>query len=300
MTNRIAVSSAEFIRNIGYWQSEALRQPIAITHHGRERLVLAAPDAVHAEGAAQSEAVLAALRADFASVLENLDEGFLLVDAQLHIVSSNATAEAFTGRTRDQLRGAQVFDVLPQPLGSILGDRLQRVIRSRKQESVDAGSFDGRAISMNVFPMAKGAAALFTNTTEQQHLRRELEQSAALDAAVRRHPQAAAMRLDSRARIAAIDEHFCVWSGFSGADVLGHRFIDLISPPHRREAGEAIEGVLREALGRDIALTLLGKRGEEMRGVLSLAPIVVDSVAHGAQALWVPTQDDADERQHAA
>jgi PAS domain S-box-containing protein len=299
MTNRIAVSSAEFIRNIGYWQSEALRQPISITHHGRERLVLAAPDAVHAEGAAHSEAVVAALRADFASVLENLDEAFLSVDVQLQIVSSNAAAEAFTGRTRDQLRGAQVFDVMPQPLGSILTDRLQRVVRSRKCEAVDAGSFDGRAVAMNIFPMAKGAAALFTNTTEQHHLRRQLEQSAALDAAVSRHPQAAAIRLDSRARIDAIDEHFCTWSGFSGADVLGHRFIDLISPPQRREAGEVVERVLREALGRDIALTLLGKRGEEMRGVLALAPILTDSVAYGAQALWVPRQD-ADERQRAA
>lgn len=150
------------------------------------------------------------------------------------------------------------------------------------------------------FPMAKGAAVLFTNATEQQHLRRELEQSAALDAAVRRHPRAAAIRLDSRARIAAIDEHFCVWSGFSGADVLGHRFIDLISPPERREAGEVIERALREALGRDIALTLLGKRGDEMKGVLSVAPIVTDSVAHGAQALWVPNPNDADERRRAA
>jgi PAS domain S-box-containing protein len=299
MTNRIAVSSAEFIRNIGYWQSEALRQPISITRHGRERLVLAAPDAVHAESAAQSEAIVASLKADFASVLENLDEGFLLVDAQLQIVSSNAAAEAFTGRTRDQLRGAQVFDAMPHPLGSILADRLQRAIRSRKRESVEAGSFDGRAVAMNVFPMAKGAAVLFSNVTEQQHLRRELEQSAALDAAVSRHPGAAAIRLDSRARVAAIDEQFCRWSGFSGADVLGHRFIDLISPPQRREAGEILERVLREALSLEVALTLLGKRGEEMPGTLALAPIVADTVAHGAQALWVPFQG-AGERQRAA
>lgn len=299
MTNRIAVSSAEFIRNIGYWQSEALRQPISITHHGRERLVLAAPDAVHAEGAAQSEAVLAALAADFASVLENLDEGFLAVDAQLQITSSNAAAEAFTGRTREQLKGAAVFNVKPQPLGSVLADRLQRAIRSRKRETVDAGSFDGRNVCITIFPMGKGAAALFTNNTEQQHLRRELEQCAALDEAVRRHPQAAAIRLDGRARIDAIDDHFCLWSGFSGADVLGHRFIDLISPSQRREAGEIIERVLREAMTHETAITLLGKRGEEMPGTLSLAPILSDSVAHGAQALWVPTLG-AGERQRAA
>lgn len=188
---------------------------------------------------------------------------------------------------------------MPAPLGSTMADRLQRVLRSRKCEVVDAGSFDGRAVSMNIFPMGKSVALVFTNLTEQQHLRRELEQSAALDAAVRRHPKTAAIRLDGRARIEAVDQQFCLWFGFSGADVLGHRFIDLISPPQRREAGEILEHVLRDAMGRELALTLLGKRGEEMRGTLSLAPIVTDSVAHGAQALWVPNQESG-ERQHAA
>ncbi len=288
MANRIAVSSAEFIRNIGFWQSEALREPISITHHGRERLVLAAPDAFHGEGSAEVEAALAALTADHAALLENLDEGFLAVDAQLQVTHSNAVADAFVGRARDQVIGALIVEAMPQPLGSILADRLQRVMRAHKREFAEAGSFDGRHVLMNAFPFGNGAAVLFHNTTEQHTLRRMLERGEALDAAVRRHHGAAAIRLDGRARIEAVDQVFCTHSGFSGDDVVGHRFIDLISPPHRRETGEAIERVLRESVCPEIALTLLGKRGEEMPGVLSLAPILTDSIAHGVQALWVP------------
>lgn len=287
MPNRIAVSSAEFIRNIGYWQSEALRQPISITHHGRERLVLAAPDAFHIEASAQESSAAGALRSDYAVVLENLDEGFLAFDAQLNVVACNAVAQAFTGRATDDLRGVSVFECMPQPLASILADRLQRVLRGRKTERFDAGAFDGRQIEARVFPCSGGAAVLFHNVTEAFHLRRQIEQSEALRAAVQRHTLAAAVRLDGRARIEAADDAFCGWSGFQRDDVVSHRFVDLVSPPQRREVAELIERVLREGIARESSLTLIGKRGEELTGVLAAAPILTDSVAHGAQVLIV-------------
>lgn len=296
MTNRTVVSSAEFIRNIGYWQTEALRQPLSITHHGRERLVLATPDAFGTEnGGGDAEMAIAAVHADHAALLESLDEGFLAVDAQLQVVKSNITAETFIGRARMQLRGMTIFEAMPLPLGSILADRLQRTMRSRKREDLEAASFDGRHLRMRVFPSANGASVLFHNTTEQYVLRQQLERSEALDAAVRHHSKAASLRLDGRARVEAVDDLFCTWSGFVGSDVVGHRFIDLISPSQRREAGDVIERVLRDAATRQIALTLLGKRGEEMPGVLALAPILTDCVAHGAQALWIPHQVHSEE-----
>lgn len=45
MSTRAVVSAGEFVGNVGYWMSEALRRPVSITHHGRERLVLAQPSA---------------------------------------------------------------------------------------------------------------------------------------------------------------------------------------------------------------------------------------------------------------
>lgn len=34
------VTSREFQRHLGRYQDEALKEPVAITHHGRQRLVL--------------------------------------------------------------------------------------------------------------------------------------------------------------------------------------------------------------------------------------------------------------------
>lgn len=43
----IKVTAAEFQRNIGRYQDEALRQPVAVTRNGRERTVLISTEEYH-------------------------------------------------------------------------------------------------------------------------------------------------------------------------------------------------------------------------------------------------------------
>lgn len=290
MSNRISVSSAEFIRNIGYWQNEALRQPISITHHGRERLVLAAPDAFQSNvGSADVAKALSTLRADVSLVQDNLDDGYLSFDPQLCIRHSNSVAEAFVGMSREDLVGASIVTALPQPLASILCDRVQRVVRTRQAERFEVGAADGRHFVVTVFPVSVGAAALLRNVTEMYVLRRRMEDGDALQQTVRVHERAAAIKLDARGRVESIDETFTAWTGFQSADLVGHRVLDLVAASQRREAAETIERVLREGRPRSISLTLLGKRGEEIEGVLALAPILTDFIAHGAFAVFVPS-----------
>ncbi len=289
MPNRVSVSSAEFIRNIGYWQNEALRQPISITHHGRERLILAAPDAFEASASTDDVAKgLAKLRADVAAVQENMVDGYLSFDAQLLVRHSNSVAEAFVGMSREDLQGASIINALPQPFASILSDRVQRVMRTRQSERLEVGAPDGRHLLVTVFPISVGAAALLRNVTEQHVLKQRLEDGEALQQAVRLHSRAAAIKLDARARVEAIDETFTTWTGFGPSDLAGHRVIDLVAAGQRREAAEVIERVLRDGLGRTVNVTLLSKRGEEIEGALALAPILTDFMAHGACALFVP------------
>lgn len=290
MPNRTSVSSADFIRSIGYWQNEALRQPISITHHGRERLVLAAPDALQSSGGSDElTKSFAKLRADVAAVQENLGDGYLSFDTQLSIRHSNSVAEAFVGASREDLEGASIVSVLPQPLASILNDRVQRVVRTRQTERFEVGAPDSRHLAVTVFPVAVGAAALMRNVTEAYVLRRSLEEGEAMQQAVRIHACASALKLDARARVETVDETFAAWSGFGEADLAGHRLLDLVAAGQRRECAEMIERVLREGQPRSMALTLLSKRGEEIEGVLALAPILTDFIAHGAFALFVPS-----------
>lgn len=300
MAARINVTSAEFIRNIGYWQNEALRQPVSITHHGRERLVLAAPEAFEAtapdEEASRS---LAALRADIAAVRDNLADAYLSFDTHLTVSGSNAAAETFLGISREDLRGMPLLQALPQPLASVLADRVQRVMRARQADRFEISAQEGRHFSVSVFPITVGAVALLQNSTEHHALRRRLEDCDAIQQAVHKHPRTAIIKLDLRARIEAVDETLTGWSGFGRADVIGHRFIDLVAAGQRCELAELIERVLREGEVRQVSLTLLGKRGDEIDGLLVLAPVMTDITSQGAIGLFVPS-DSAGASQCAA
>lgn len=288
MQNRVSVSSADFIRNIGHWQNEALRRPISITHHGRERLVLAAPEEFNAGAAAETavKTSLSQLRADADAVLENLDDGFLAFDTTLRVRRSNAMAEAFIGRSRDGLQGAAAMDFMPQPLGVVLHERLQRVMRARKYETFEAAVGD-RHISVRVFPMTEGAGVLFSNTTEQHDQRLRIGEANALRAATESHPHAAAIRLDASGRVKDIQDDFCAWSGHQREDVIGHRFTDLLPPTYRREVAEVLENATRDAAAQQVEITMLGMQGQEVSGVLTLAPIQTEFITHGVMAVWV-------------
>ena len=288
MAHRIAVSSADFIRNIGHWQNEAMRQPISITHHGRDRLVLAAAEAFHAEAAPDvgAAAELGALKTANAAVLEHMEEGYLSFDAHARIKSANAVSESFIGAPRDSLIGRTVFEALPDPMAAMLADRLARVLRARRAEAFECGAFDGRHASIRVFPMPDGAAALLHNITEQYALRRERESGLALDNALRAHEDVAVIQLDAHGRIESVDAAFSSWSGFSAAELKGHRFADLIAASARRELMGAFERALREGAPSKAELTLIGKRGDEISGRAAIAPTLSDFVARGAQVVW--------------
>lgn len=282
------VSSAEFIRNIGYWQNEALRHPVSITHHGRERLVLAAPEAFQVTTPSpESSRSLATLRADMAAILENLADGYLVFDAQLCVRGSNAAIETFLGVSKDDLRGAPVLHALPKPLASVLADRVQRAMRVRRCERFEIGLPEGRFLSVSVFPTTIGAAALLQNITEQHALRRRLDDCEATQQAVHKHPCMTVIKLDVRGRIEKADETLKSWSGHSAADVIGRRIIDLVAEDQRLEVADLIERVLHERETRQIALRLLGEGGAEIAGVLVLSPIMTDVAAQGAIACIV-------------
>lgn len=293
MSERARVTSADFIRSVGFWQNEALRHPVVITHHGRERLILAAPEnfSEASTANANAESGFIALKTTHETVLDNLEEGLLVFDALLNITVANRVALAFCGRDAERTFGAPLVEVMPQPLASVLHDRAQRVLRARKSEAFETSTFDSRQLSLRVFPIGAGVGVLFHNTTEVSALRRRLEEDDALAAALKRHSRAATIKLDARARIESIGASFCTLSGFASVDLTGHRFVDLVSPHQRHETGELIERVLRERTSGEMALVLLDRRGGEHPGRLAAAPILTDLIAHGVMAVWTPASE---------
>jgi two-component system sensor histidine kinase HydH len=171
------------------------------------------------------------------SVVENMPIGLLAVDTDGRIVSFNQTAEGVLQITAQEVLGKDAKEVLPEPLESLpqeLGPD-QEVI----EKEIECRLEDGRRIPMDVSMsrlagddgVSMGHIILFSDLTEIQELKREVERS---------------QRLASLGRLAAGIAHeirnpLSSIKGF--ATYFGERYRDI--PEDRKTAEIMVEEVER-------------------------------------------------------
>ncbi len=287
MSDRIAVSAAELVRNFGHWQAKALHAPLAITHHGRERLVLVAADQ-YAETGPILVTDVADAHSEFATslsaVLDNLDLGFIALDADLKIQRVNHVVEAFLGEGRAHIEGRALTDLSPSLDGSVLVDQIRRVLRTGEEVEFETDSlvFEARLLGVRVFPYPHGVALLFTNLTDRELTNDALQDWAAAKAALNAHPRVAFARLDGRGRFTFADETFQKQTGFGERELCSCRLFDIVANADRRPVQKAFEDVLRTRTAVDLTAKFVVRSLEERELQLSLGAIVSGFAESGA------------------
>ena len=287
MPDRVCVTSADFIRNIGYWQNEAIRHPIYITHHGRARLILSAADASPSSTAAGDDVLRAALAKAHnlsATIFDQTREGFLSFDEHLHVLAANRVADGFFAKSRDDVVGASLAELLPSLAANTWTSHLRRVQRSRQGEIFDSQVHQCH-VRINAFPLDDSVGMLFLNITEEVRLRAECEMADAQSAALAGFDELCSIQVDSQGRVEFADESFCETLSFANHDLQGHRVADIVSPASKRAFQDALERALRGGERMRLTTALLQKSGAEIPVELSLAPITSDHAVTGALLL---------------
>lgn len=268
MPDKLSVSAADFVRNIGVWQERALNQPVSITHHGRERLVLLAAEAYNrAEDSGED------VDDELAALLQNMSEGYIAVDAEGRITTVNRVSEAYCGRTERALLGQPLEAAFPQLKGSTLLARAERAMKTREPTTFQTESvlFPGRHFEVRIFPLPQGVGLVLNNITERETLRDSLAEADGLRSATDQHPDVARISCDIRGRIVSADAQFFHWVGFEADALLKGKLADIAAPGARRLLADALEG----ALSRNVVLEtrILAHDHGERELKLSMSPI---------------------------
>lgn len=133
MPHQASVASADFIRDIGYWQNEALRRPVSITHQGRERLILALPQEFQSTPANSN--ALADLRSEVAALRAVLQQmsatAALKLDAAGRIREADDTLCGWCGATREDLVGRRLVDLVVRGQRRDVAALVKSVMRER-------------------------------------------------------------------------------------------------------------------------------------------------------------------------
>ncbi|WP_371765682.1 response regulator [Massilia sp.] len=117
------------------------------------------------------------------AILESMSEGFIALDPAWRITYANGAAEAVTRRPREELVGAQFWDLFARLQGSQQERALRRTALERERSRIEAyDDAEGRWFEINSFPMEGGGglALYFRDETDRRRAEEGIRRLAAV------------------------------------------------------------------------------------------------------------------------
>lgn len=115
-------------------------------------------------------------------IVEGLRDAFVSMDAEWRITDCNARTEAIVGRSRAELLGREIWEVVGVSPDSPLGDVARRVKRTGEPEesefTLDLNGAE-RLLNMRGAPLGEGVAVMYADITELRRAERRLAESEA-------------------------------------------------------------------------------------------------------------------------
>lgn len=232
---KASVTAAEIIRNFGYWQQCALEAPLAVTHHGRARVVLISAEQYEALAAGERAGPVTS-DAEARRLMEHAIEGFIIYDAELRLVHVNKVARDYFGTHLDNMLMKAPGDPSRQSIHPEIEQALRDVhlTRGSRELEIDSIMFPERRIRLRLFPYGDGVALAFLNISETQRMKAGAARMTSLRRAVQALGKVGVVRLDAREVVLFADHIVTELTGFTNADLKNQRLINFVVPERPR------------------------------------------------------------------
>lgn len=103
------------------------------------------------------------------SILENLSEAYVAVDAEWRFTYVNASAEQASSKPREELIGESLWELFPEVLGSVFEESYRRAMRERVPTKVEGSLSEPEGwFTVNVVPLLDGGLGLYFRNAIQE------------------------------------------------------------------------------------------------------------------------------------
>lgn len=284
------VSAAEFARNLAYWQEQAIERPITVTYHGRDRLVVAPISLLREHESRNAEQ--SAEPGDLVLLREHIPEAYIAWDRELRCRDVNRAAEHYMGAPRSELIGRSFIEIFKTDMSPALADIVRRAMNGEELTTeYESSIFEGRRLLVHAFPSRDGGAAIFSNITEQAHLKRRVARKESMIAAMEANGSVAAMHLDGFGRTTDCSESLLQWSGFTTDELTGRPLSDFLLRTYRHRFRDLVIAALEQRTSQTLDAVLVRKDLTETQLHLAIAPRLEGYAAVGATVVatigWV-------------
>ena len=283
------VSAAEFIRGFANWRMQAARKPVVVTHHGKDAHVLISLDdyrRLDGESGA-GRASTDTLQDSLALLIQSIPDGAIVVDRQWRILSVNPAASDMIERAAADLIGAELAAALPELGGSLLFQRIIRLLDHRERFSGDMpGLLRPRQwLHVDLVPLPVGGAILLRDVSEAMDDITATDLRQALATVVDIDGSVGHARLSVRETVDTANEALTAMVGVDAAAIRRVRFSALLAVGHRAAFSDAIESVFRSGEPVRIASQIVTRDGIAIDVMLSIAEVRGAYASEGAVVL---------------
>lgn len=287
-----SVTAAELVRNFAHWREIGAREPVLVTHHGRETHIL-----MGMEPYAQLTGVTGPtdVRDRTQDLANRIHQGLILCRNDLVIDFANPVALSMAKRWDRQLENKSLFEAFPEFAGAVTEAHIRHTLASGEASAADIPSPFRKDswLHFETFPFGAGIAILLRDITDDMQHHRLADIKTALLKAMALHDGVSYVRISMRGFVESVDDSFCTMMGLPCEKLIGVPLADLIAMPARRDLRENLEQVLNGQGDRRIATQFLSNRGDFVSVDASLVQLQGTYGTEGAVMVIIPNADIA-------
>lgn len=286
---RRSVPAAELVRNFAHWREVGSREPVMVTHHGRETHVFMGLDRFRT--LAVEDGTMPAPDRTF-ELAARIHQGLILCGPDLGITYANGVALAMTRRWDRQLQGQHLWDAFPELTGTLTEAHIRHSFASGEASAADIPSpfRDDSWLHLQTFPFAQGVALLMRDITADLQRHRLADVKSAILKAMGVHGGISYVRVSARGFIEVADENFCALVGLSAQRLSRVALADLVELSVRPHFRAQLERVLRGDGDLRITTDLLTNGGKVAGVEAAIARLHGIYGTEGAIMLMTPAQ----------
>lgn len=287
------VTAAELVRNFARWRDIGARDPVVVTHHGRETHMLLSIDHYRSLARADRRQDQAEVNGRLRDLAASLHEGLILCTADFTIDAANGAALAMTRRRHEPIDGASLWEAIPELGNTLIEAHLRHSLASGARSAADIPSpfFPDSWLHVESFAFGEGVALLLRDISQDVRQHRLADAKTAMLRAIEVHGVVAYARLSARGFIESINSRFCTLLGLPEERLRQVSLPDLADVASRASLRETLEHVLRGDGDRRLRVALLTNRGDLVTGDLALVRLQGTYGTEGAVAILTEVPD---------
>jgi PAS domain-containing protein len=255
-----SVAAAELVRNFAHWREVGAREPVMITHHGRETHIFMGVENFRSLGGADGPTPAPDRMRELAN---RIYQGLILCRGDLSIDYVNGVALAMTKRWDRHLEGRSLWEALPEFAGTLTEAHIRHSLASGEASAADIPSpFRSDAwLHFETFAFGDGIALLLRDITADMRRHRLADVKSAILKAMSVHGGVGYVRVSTRGFIEIADDTFCTMIGLPEERLSSVCLPDIIEVSARPQFREQLERVLRGEGDQRVPTRLLTNGG---------------------------------------